>query len=148
MQENLHITVAAIIEENKRFLLVEESINKQVVYNQPAGHLEEDETLLEAVSRETLEETAWQFVPDVITGIYQWTQPETKHTFIRICFTGQHSQHDKGRKLDTGIIQAVWMDRQEVAHRQDKLRSPLVLACIDDYLKGQRYPLELIKHII
>lgn len=147
MQENIHITVAAIIEENKRFLLVEESIQAQLVYNQPAGHLEEHETLLEAVSRETLEETTWRFVPETITGIYQWTQPESRQTFIRICFAGQHLQHDKGRKLDTGIIQTMWLDRQEVAAMQDKLRSPLVLACIDDYLKGQRYPLDLIKHI-
>lgn len=148
MQENLHITVAAIIEENKRFLMVEESIQGQAVYNQPAGHLEEDETLLEAVVRETLEETAWHFVPETITGIYQWTQPKSRQTFMRICFAGQHQQHDKGRPLDTGIIQAVWLNRQELEAMSDRLRSPLVLACIDDYLQGQRYPLELIKHVI
>lgn len=148
MQENLHVTVAAIIEENKRFLLVEESIQGQVVYNQPAGHLEEDETLVEAVIRETLEETAWHFVPESITGLYQWTQPENRQTFMRICFTGQHQQHDQDRPLDTGIIRTVWLDRQEVADMHGQLRSPLVLACIDDYLQGQHYPLELIKHII
>lgn len=148
MQENLHVTVAAIIEENKRFLLVEESIQGQVVYNQPAGHLEEDETLVEAVIRETLEETAWHFVPQTITGIYQWTQPESRQTFMRICFAGQHQQHDKGRKLDTGIIQAVWLTLQELEAMTDRLRSPLVLTCIDDYLQGQRYPLELIKYVI
>lgn len=147
MQENIHITVAAIIEENERFLLVEESVHGQVVYNQPAGHLEDNETLLDAVSRETLEETAWHFVPQTIIGIYQWTQPESRQAFIRICFTGKHTQHEAERELDTGIIQTVWLDRQEVAAMQDKLRSPLVLACIDDYLKGQRYPLELIKQI-
>lgn len=148
MQENLHVTVAAIIEENRRFLLVEESIRGQVVYNQPAGHLEEHETLPEAVVRETLEETAWHFVPETITGIYQWTQPESRQTFMRICFAGQHQQHEQGRPLDTGIIRTVWFDRQAVAAKQDKLRSPLVLACIDDYLNGQRYPLELIKHLV
>ena len=148
MQENLHVTVAAIIEENDRFMLVEESIQGQLVYNQPAGHLEENETLLEAVVRETLEETAWQFVPEYITGLYQWTQPQSRQTFMRICFAGQHRQFDAGRKLDTGIVRTVWLDRQEILARQDKLRSPLVLACIDDYLQGRRYPLELLKNVI
>ena len=148
MQENLHVTVAAIIEENERFLLVEESIQGQVVYNQPAGHLEDDETLIEAVVRETLEETAWQFVPQYLTGLYQWTQTESRQTFMRICFAGRHLHHEKDRPLDKEIIRTVWLDRQEVETRQDRLRSPLVLACIDDYLQGQRYPLDLIKHVI
>ncbi len=148
MQENLHVTVAAIIEKNNRFLLVEESIQRQTVYNQPAGHLEEDETLLEAVIRETLEETAWHFTPELITGLYQWVQPESRQTFIRVCFTGQPQKHDQERQLDTGIIRTVWLSRQEIAAKQEQLRSPLVLTCIDDYLQGQRFPLELIKHII
>lgn len=148
MQENLHLTVAAIIEENKRFLLVEESIQGRLVYNQPAGHLEEDETLLEAAIRETLEETAWHFVPEHITGLYQWTQPASRQTFLRICFSGRHRQHEQERPLDTGIVRTVWLDRDEIVAKQDKLRSPLVLACIDDYLQGRRYPLDLIKHII
>ena len=148
MQDKLHVTVAAIIEENERFLLVEESIQGQVVYNQPAGHLEENETLLEAVSRETLEETAWHFEPDAISGIYQWTQPTSRQTFIRICFTGRQLQFEAHRPLDTGIIRTVWLDRQEISAKHARLRSPLVLACINDYLDGQRYPLELIKHII
>ncbi len=148
MQENLHITVAAIIEKDKHFLLVEESIRGQVVYNQPAGHLEEDETLPDAIIRETLEETAWHFTPKLITGIYQWVQPENRQTFIRICFTGQPQQHDKDRELDAGIIRTVWLSRQEIADRQEQLRSPLVLTCIDDYLQGQHFPLELIKHVI
>ena len=147
MQENLHVTVAAIIEENKRYLLVEESIQGQVVYNQPAGHLEEDETLLAAVVRETLEETAWHFEPQAITGIYQWTQPQSRQTFMRICYTGGHHQHEPERSLDTGIIRAVWLTREDIVARQDKLRSPLVLACIDDYLQDRRYPLDLIKKV-
>ena len=148
MQENIHITVAAIIENDNRFLLVEELVHGQTVYNQPAGHLEDNETLIAASIRETLEESAWQFVPEYITGIYQWSPPENEQTFLRFCFAGQHQQHDKERQLDSGIIRAVWLDRQEIISRQDQLRSPLVLTCIDDYLKGQRYPLELLQHVI
>ena len=148
MQENLHVTVAAIIEENERFLLVEELIQQQRLYNQPAGHLEEDETLIEAVVRETLEETAWHFEPSYLTGLYQWTQAQSRQTFMRICFTGRHYQHEASRTLDTPIIQAVWMNRDEILAKQDKLRSPLVLSCIDDYLQGKRYPLDLLRHIV
>ena len=142
------VTVAAIAEAQGRFLMVEELVDERLVYNQPAGHLEDNETLYEAVIRETLEETAWQFEPACITGIYQWTQPQSRQTFMRICFAGQHRQFDAGRKLDTGIVRTVWLDRQEILARQDKLRSPLVLACIDDYLQGRRYPLELLKNVI
>ncbi len=147
MQENLHVTVAAIVEENERFLLVEESIQGQVVYNQPAGHLEDNETLQQAVIRETLEETAGHFEPAFISGLYQWTQPESRQTFMRICFAGHITQFEEDRQLDTGIIQIMWFKRQELVARQEQLRSPLVLKCIDDYLQGQRYPLELIKHV-
>lgn len=148
MQENLHLTVAAVIEQNDRFLLVEESIQGQTVYNQPAGHLEDHETLYEAVIRETLEETAGHFVPEFITGIYQWTQPVSRQTFMRISFAGELKGFDEDRELDEGIIQAIWLNRDEIITRQKQLRSPLVIQCIDDYLQGQRYPLELIKHIV
>ena len=147
MQENLHVTVAALIEEGQRFLLVEESIQGQLVYNQPAGHLEEDETLYEAVIRETREETAWGFVPQYITGIYQWTQPQSRQTFMRICFAGQHEDFKAEHTLDSGIVRAVWLSRAEILARQAQLRSPLVLKCIDDYLQGRRFPLDLIQHI-
>lgn len=145
MQENLHVTVAALIEEHERFLLVEESITGQVVYNQPAGHLEDEETPFAAVIRETLEETAWHFAPAFITGIYQWTQPESRQTFMRICFAGQPTGFEAGRRLDNDIIRTVWLSRQEIQAKLPQLRSPLVLACIDDYLKGRRYPLDLVK---
>ena len=148
MQENLHVTVAAIIEQDKRFLLVEESIQGQHLYNQPAGHLEEDETLIEAVIRETLEETAAHFSPAHITGIYQWTQPENRQTFMRISFTGEITSFEEGRQLDEGILRAVWLTEMEIKALQKQHRSPLVLQCIHDYQQGQRYPLELIKHIV
>lgn len=148
MQENLHLTVAAIIEADERFLLVEEAIQGQIVYNQPAGHIEEGETPFEAVIRETLEETGRSLVPEYITGIYQWTQPKSRQTFMRICFSGQITGYDENRPLDDGIIQALWLNQPAIAARQAQLRSPLVLQCIDDYLQGRRYPLELIKHIV
>jgi len=147
LQENHHITVAAVIEKDNRFLMVEESIQNQHVINQPAGHLEENETLVEAVIRETLEETAWQFEPEYVTGVYQWVQPENQQIFLRFCFTGTPYNVDKDRKLDQGIIQASWLSHEELLGQQHKLRSPLVLACIDDYLQGQRYPLDIIQNI-
>lgn len=147
MQENLHVTVAAIVEHEQRFLMVRESIQGQAVYNQPAGHLEENETLLEAVIRECLEETAWHIRPLVISGIYQWTQPTNRQTFLRVCFKAENLQHEPNRELDSGIIAAEWLSRDELVQQQDALRSPLVLRCIDDYLAGHQYPLQLISHI-
>lgn len=147
MQDNLHVTVAAIIEQDERFLLVEESIQGQHLYNQPAGHLEEDESLIEAVIRETLEETAAHFSPTYITGIYQWTQPENRQSFMRISFTGNITGFEEGRQLDEGILRAVWLTKNEIKAVQKQHRSPLVLQCIHDYQQGQRYPLDLIKHI-
>ncbi|MDH5179361.1 MAG: NUDIX hydrolase [Gammaproteobacteria bacterium] len=146
MQDNLHVTVAAIAVNEDRFLMVHESIQGKSVYNQPAGHLEENESLPEAVVRECLEETAWLVKPAYITGIYQWTHPVNQQTFLRVCyFVEQYEKHD--RPLDKEIIAAVWFTRDELVQEQANLRSPLVLRCIDDYLAGRRYPLDLITHL-
>lgn len=142
-----HSTVAAIIERQGLFLMVEENCEGAVVYNQPAGHLDPDESLIDAAIRETREETAWQFQPEAITGIYRWQQPDTNRTFIRFAFCGQCSDHRPEQTLDKGIIRAVWMSRDELVANSEKLRSPMVLQCIDDYLGGQRYPLELLGEI-
>lgn len=142
-----HLTVAAIIQKADRFLLVEEFASGDKVFNQPAGHLEPGESLVEAVIRETLEETAWRFEPKALCGIYQWTHPEKQKTFIRFAFTGDAVEHLPGRDLDRGIIRAVWMDREQVLARSGQLRSPMVLRCIDDYLAGQRFPLDLVSHL-
>ena len=139
--------MAAVVEHEERFLMVKESIQGEIRYNQPAGHLEENETLVDAVIRETLEETAWQFKPEFISGIYQWTQAQSQQTFLRICFTGQGLSQETERKLDQGIIEAMWLSRDEIRQRQAQLRSPLVLQCIDDYLAGHRYPLTLLSHV-
>lgn len=139
-----HVTVAAIIEHKGTFLLVEENINGEIVFNQPAGHLENNESLLDAVIRETLEETRWDFEPAYISGIYQWTH-ENGETYLRICFAGKITKEHKNLTLDTGIERTVWMTVNEIKHI--KTRSPLVLKCIEDYMSGQKFPLLLINNI-
>lgn len=140
-----HVTVAAIICQDNRFLLVEEQCFGDCVLNQPAGHWEADETLIEAVSREVLEETAWQFLPTAITGIYTYTSVHNT-TYLRISFAGEHSQFDANRQLDHGILRTVWLTRDEIA-QADNLRSPLVLRGVDDYLQQKFYPLSLLRNI-
>lgn len=141
------LTVATIIERDGRFLLVEEYADgEELVYNQPAGHLDEHETLAAAAIRETLEETAWEVQIDAIVGIYYWTHPKG-HTFVRTCFAGEALHHHPDQPLDRGIQRAVWLTREEIAALGPKLRSPMVLHCIDDYLAGKRYPLELFGYL-
>ena len=147
MNDRPHITVAAVIERDGRFLLVEECSEGRTVFNQPAGHLEDGESLLTAVIRETREETGWRFVPTEFLGIYQWTNAESNVTYLRFCFTGTCLEHDLLQPLDTGIIRTWWMTRNELAGRATQHRSPLVLRCIDDYHIGKRYPLELYTDI-
>jgi len=140
------VTVAAVIEQEGRFLLVEEHVNHRLVINQPAGHLENNETFVEAAIREALEETAWTFVPEAISGIYLWPHPERNLSFLRIAFAGRVVEHQPDRRLDRGIRRALWLTRDEVVQRTAQLRSPMVLQCIDDYLAGHRYPLSLLTH--
>ncbi len=143
-----HVTVAAIVEQENRFLFVEEEALGQIVINQPAGHLEEGEDLVDAVIRETQEETAWDFEPTAVVGIYLWQHPEELMTFLRVSFTGNCSQHNPDQLLDTGIIQALWLSRDELISQNKRLRSPLVLECVDDYLAGTRYPLTILKSLL
>jgi 8-oxo-dGTP pyrophosphatase MutT (NUDIX family) len=135
-----------VIERDNRFLLVEEEIRGIMTLNQPAGHLEADESLIEAVIRETQEETAWQFEPEHLVGIYRWVHPEKGDTYIRYCFSGNVSNHDPNQPLDGDIHQTVWLTLDEVKARQDVHRSPLVLQCFEDYLAGHAYPLELLRN--
>ncbi|NOR41869.1 MAG: NUDIX domain-containing protein [Gammaproteobacteria bacterium] len=139
-----HATVAAIIERDNKFLMVEELIHGDKVFNQPAGHLDPDENLIDAVKRETLEETAWHFEPQAITGIYLWKHPDNGESFLRIAFSGTCHDHDHEQSLDDGILQAVWKSRDELIEQQQRLRSPMVLNCIDDYLAGKRFPLDIL----
>ena len=137
-------TVAAIIERDQKFLMVEEISHGEQVFNQPAGHLDDKETLIEAVIREAREETAWHFTPEYISGFYQWKHPKNNITFMRTAFVGTVDDFCATQTLDDGILQAVWMSRDELRQASAKLRSPMVLKCIDDYLDGRRFPLDLI----
>jgi len=139
-----HVTVAAIAVQQDRFLMVEEEINQKMVLNQPAGHLEDNETLINAVIRETREETAWTFVPKYLTGIYQWKHVGQQRTFLRFCFFGDAIHHDNQAELDPDIHQALWLTLDEIRADSVTLRSPLVLSCIEDYLAGKCFPLELL----
>lgn len=137
------LTVAAIVERDGRFLLVEERAGNRMVFNQPAGHVECGETFLEAVVRETLEETAWTFHPRALVGVYHWEQPERQRSFLRIAYCGEVSTHDPERELDRGIERAVWLNQEQLLARSGRLRSPLVMRCIEDYRAGRRFPLEV-----
>jgi 8-oxo-dGTP pyrophosphatase MutT (NUDIX family) len=139
-------TVAAVIERDGRFLLVEEETSDGLRLNQPAGHLDPGESLVEAAVRETLEETAHVFAPRALVGIYQWPRPEGDLTYLRFAFCGQVSGHQPGRALDAGIVRALWLSTEEIRASTARHRSPLVLQCVEDYLAGRRYPLELIRY--
>jgi ADP-ribose pyrophosphatase YjhB (NUDIX family) len=143
-----HVTVAAIAERDGRFLMVEEMVRGRRVLNNPAGHLETSESFADAVRRETLEETGWEFEPQAVTGIYLWKNPELGKTFLRVAFYGRCLQHHPERLLDEGIVAAHWLTRAELDNGAHRLRTPLVLRCIEDYLAGQRYPLELLSHVL
>ena len=141
------LTVATIIERDGQFLLVEEYADgDELVYNQPAGHLDEHETLAAAAIRETLEETAWEVDVSAVVGVYYWTHPKG-HTFVRTCFAGTALYYHPNQPLDEGIQRTVWLTRDEIAALGPALRSPMVLRCIDDYLAGKRYPLELFSYL-
>jgi len=145
-----HLTVAAVIEKNHRFLLVEEETESGLQFNQPAGHLEENEDLISAVKREVFEETSWLFEPEYFIGFHLWRKNEGSPTYFRACFSGYCHSHDPNKPLDTGVIAVHWLNREEVESKKNQklLRSPLVSACIDEYLNGSRYPLTLVKSLL
>ena len=140
-------TVAAIIENNGKFLLVEEDTADGVRLNQPAGHLENGETLLQAVVREAREETAYDFTPEALLGVYHWRHPGKDITYLRFAFIGNVSHHYPEQALDEGILRAVWMSLDEMRTSQAMHRSPQVLTCVEDYLAGQRFPLSVVTHL-
>ncbi len=140
-----HVTVAAIIEQQNRFLLVEEQTENGLAFNQPAGHLEPGESLFAAVQREVSEETAWQFTPEYITAIQLWRKNPDAPSFLRVCFAGKCHDFQAEQALDEGIIATHWLTRNEIVARKNTLRSPLVLTTIDQYLQGERHPLSLLK---
>jgi 8-oxo-dGTP pyrophosphatase MutT (NUDIX family) len=142
------VTVAAVIERGGRFLLVEEQTADGVRLNQPAGHLDPGESLLAAAARETLEETTFAFTPTQLIGVYLWrsgARPESDEvTYLRFAFCGDLGDADASRPLDDGILRTLWLTPAEIAARAAEHRSPLVQRCVDDYLNGARYPLDLL----
>ncbi len=143
-----HITVAAVIEREQKYLLVEERAEGQIVFNQPAGHWERGETLLEAAARETLEETGWEFFPSALVGIYRWQHPKKDETFLRFTFCGNTGAKQINNNLDDGIISANWYSADEIlALPEAKIRSTMVIHSLKDYIDGKRYDLNLIKDI-
>jgi ADP-ribose pyrophosphatase YjhB (NUDIX family) len=141
-----NVTVAAIIEQEGRFLLVEEHTSQGLKFNQPAGHLEANESLLQAVVREAREESAYEFEPQHLLGVYRWHAAASNTTYLRFAYSGRILAHDPGQKLDNGIVRAVWMTPDEIRATVSRHRSPLILQCVEDYLAGKRYPLELVTH--
>lgn len=141
------VTVAAIVLRNGRFLMVEESVRGQTVLNQPAGHIEPGESLVQAVVRECREETAWEISPRAFVGSYLWRSPDDGRSFLRFAFACEAIAHHANEPLDAGILQALWLDRDALVQHAPRLRSPLVLQAIDDFLAGQRLPLSAVRHL-
>lgn len=139
-----NVTVAAVVERDGRFLLVEEQTEDGIRLNQPAGHLDEGESLLAAVVREAFEESAYTIEPSHLIGVYRWREPKQGRTYLRFAFAAQVVTHVPAQALDTGIIRALWLDHAGVTAAAAQHRSPLVLRCIDDYRAGIRYPLDLL----
>ena len=140
-----HATVACIVEREGRFLLVEEMASGKAVINQPAGHLEQGESFLDAARRETLEETGWVVEPEALLGLYTYYAPANGVTYHRFCFIARALHEQPDAVLDTGIIRPLWLSRDELEQHRDQLRSELVSRCVDDYLDGIRYPLDFIQ---
>ncbi|QKS29321.1 MAG: Phosphatase NudJ [Accumulibacter sp.] len=141
-----NVTVASVLERDGRFLLVEEETEYGIRFNQPAGHLDRGESLLDAAVRETLEETAYTMRPDSLVGIYLYPTGAGDLAYLRFAFAGEIVDHDPARQLDAGILAAHWLTVDEIRARQAQHRSPMVLRCIDDWLAGRRYPLQLLNH--
>lgn len=145
------VTVATVVVSDGRLLLVEEMVGGRLVLNQPAGHLEPDESLLDAALRETREETGWDVRLTAFVGAYQWKAPgidgaEGRH-YLRFAFAAVPVAHDPARPLDAGIARALWMTPEELRAAADRHRSPLVWQAAEDHLGGRRHPLDLLCHV-
>jgi len=143
-----HVTVACVVARGERYLMVEEEVDGRLVYNQPAGHLDDRETLLQAAVRETLEETGWTIEVEHFLGVHQWRSTEHGEGVVRFSFAARPLAHDPHRTLDEGIRRAVWLTRAEIAALGERLRSPMVLLSIDAWLAGRRLPLDVLSSLL
>jgi len=141
------LTVAAVVQRDGHFLVVEEQVRGRKVFNQPAGHVEDRESVLEAAVRETFEETAWHFTPQYLLGLYLWRNEHSGQTTLRVAICGDVSLHDPHSPLDTGILGTHWLTREQLLDRGSSLRSPLVMRCVDDCLAGARHDLSALNHL-
>ena len=143
------VTVAAIVQRDERFLFVEERDTQgRLVINQPAGHLEVGESLIEAVIREAVEETAWYVKPQSLVGVYVWGKSDRSVTYLRVAVAAEAIHEVQGQALDEGIERVLWLTRDELMARESQHRSPLVIRCVDDYLKGARHSLDVLKAVL
>jgi phosphatase NudJ len=146
------VTVAGIIEKDGQYLLVEEHTPNGLMFNNPAGHLDPGESLLQACVREVLEETAFHFTPTALVGVYlsrflkqaSANEPAQDITYLRFAFTGELGAHEAGRALDVGIVRTLWMSIEEMQATQARHRSRLLLRCAQDHAAGQRFPIETL----
>ena len=141
-----HVTVASIAKQDGRYLMVRETHRGHSVINQPAGHVEKGESLVDAVRRETLEETGWDFEPKYISGIYQFTATNNT-TYIRFAFSGEAVEHNGALPLDPAIEEVLWLDRKALETSEARLRSQVVLKCINDFENGNHFPLRCIANL-
>ena len=143
-----HITVASIIKQDNKYLFVEEYVENNLVINQPAGHLEENENIKEACIRETLEETAYLVEVKSLIGIYQERNKNKLDMWLRFCFECSIKEELKDRKLDKNIVRKLWLTKKEIVQENKLVRSKMVLRCIDDYENKKRYPLEILNSLL
>lgn len=144
---DVHVTVASVVARDGRFLLVEETVGTRSVLNQPAGHWEAGESLVEAAVRETLEETAWEVSPIAVLGAYEFQPEDLPYGFLRFAFLAEPRRHHPSRALDPGIVRALWLSADELRAQAARHRSPMVMRCVDDALAGRSYPLSLLAHL-
>lgn len=147
MASRHHVTVACVVRRDEQFLFVEETVAGNLVLNQPSGHWEDGETLIDGAIRETLEETGWDVRPTALLGIYEYEPPGLGYGFLRFAFLAEPVRHHPDRPLDDGIAAAVWLTSEELRAAAGRHRSPMVQRAVDDALAGRSLPLSTIAHL-
>lgn len=139
-----HLTVATVVEKDGKFLMVEEVSSNKLVINQPAGHIECNESIVSAAIRETLEETGYKVKPTHLLGLERWHKPHSQHTFFRYTLAASVVKHHRQLPLDSGIVRCLWLSYPEIIRHKIRLRSPMVESAIRSYLNNNLYPLSIL----